>query len=582
MKKDALLESIFSQSGKTRGPKNTDDEGCQDNELFRDYGETNDSSAKGENIGGVDESEKSDDSEVEFDPKNPGSSRYRNVDVKMAEPELYTHKDTGEECGGFELREGVITGLPLEPNDHFECTKSDGSREEISDWRLFLYDREGGCLCVLEYYRAIRALQHLAEYGEKFLIGEKDGYAVTTPLTRDELQAVLDAVTEAEIDEIDEGEESEGEEAETVYLNPADDPNAPYLTRLAARWKLFLPALILLPLYSAANYTSGLINMSSSEKLSLFLCSLALSAALFSGSYIVGYFLLSLVPRFFKKKAHTILKVLAIFCVIDILLRLVLILALRRASDTAANPCVFAFGTLFAIFDVWTKRRHMFRRILYASFVILLFACWHFLGIGKGSLVFAAAALLAFGGICLFNALADSEKARKIREKCAAFFKSWKVRLALIAAVASFAFFVWWLDFEAGVILWAVFVVAISIIVYGVHSLFEICGNIFGDKLAQDGISFSDSGDVVTNDEEEDYDDGTDDGEEQNRDSEKEAELYDPSEISFGNEGEQLPYIRRFGKAGTPCGIYSLTAGVAVVIRSMSLTVRSLMPLASV
>ena len=183
----------------------------------------------------------------------------------------------------------------------------------------------------------------------------------------------------------------------------------------------------------------------------------------------------------------------------------------------------------------WTVRRFWQNKTLVFSLATALsllalsyFAGW--LGFGFLSLRFPLAGQLGyyaalFGvgyfGIRTVVAFAEGDYGEKAKSalknlfkrmgrKLRAAAKSWKVRLALIAAVASFAFFVWWLDFQAGVILWGIFVVAISIIVYGVHSLFEICGNIFGDKLAQDGISFSDSGDVVTNEDEED-DDGTDD-----------------------------------------------------------------------
>ena len=533
-KTDEILDAIISQSGALVSKDSAD---ILKSDLLRDYDEADE-----------DDGESDEPLENNFDPKNPGSKKYRNCEINMAEPELYTHKDTGEQCGGFVLKEGVITALPIAPEDMYIFTHKDEGGEEneekkISDWRLFLYDSDGECLCVLEYHRAIRALQFLAEYGEKYLIGEKDGYAVTTPLTRDELQKILDVVNAATENADDESkDEAESDESETVYVNP-DDPNAPYLTRLAARKKLFLPCLFLTTFFNAASYITGLINMNASEKLSLFLHNLAFSAALFALSYIAGFFLLSLVPRFFKKKSHTILKVIAILCIIDILLRIAQILVFRSFSGYAANPFVFSLGTLFALFAVWEQREHMFRRILYASFAIVLSLCWRFWGLAKGSAVSVAVALLVFGGICLFNAIADSKKTllHRIGKKCSAFFKSWKVRIVLVALPLSLAFFVHWLEFQAGITLWAVFVVAISIIAYALHSMFEIFANIFGnilgDKLARDGVSFDDSGIVEV-------------------DAEEENEI--------GEMGEQQPNIRLVGKS--QCGFYSLSTSSSATI----------------
>ena len=238
-KADEMLGAIFAGSGEaisgsTDSAKQADT--LNKSDLLRDY----------DNIDEADEADDLDDndeSEVpDFDPKNPGG-RYKNRTVKMAEPELYRKRDTGEKFGGFILREGEITGLPIAPENMYAFNNDDNEDEELPDWRLFLRDGEGN-ECVLDYHRAIHALQFLAEYGEKYLIGEKDGYVVTTPLTREELRTLANVVSAAEDDSSvrlrspteseDEQTESEEEadsddetdESETVYLNPADDPNA--------------------------------------------------------------------------------------------------------------------------------------------------------------------------------------------------------------------------------------------------------------------------------------------------------------------------------------------------------------------
>ena len=125
------------------------------------------------------------------DPKNPGSSKYRNMDIHMAEAHEYTREDTGAVCAGFFLIEGVATALPIDPDEFYSIGSDDSDEgEKVDNWRLFLMGADGSTIADLWYGEAMAALQSLAVYGEKFLIGEKDGYAVTTPLTAEEMKEI--------------------------------------------------------------------------------------------------------------------------------------------------------------------------------------------------------------------------------------------------------------------------------------------------------------------------------------------------------------------------------------------------------
>ena len=121
-------------------------------------------------------------------------------DVVMAKPELYTKIDTGEKCGGFVLKEGAATALPVEPDEFFSMTVGDGREKPVPQWRLFILDDGGKAVCVLDYRKAIQALRNLSGSGGKMLREEKNGYAVTVPLSRAELEGVV-----AEVSRIEEG-----------------------------------------------------------------------------------------------------------------------------------------------------------------------------------------------------------------------------------------------------------------------------------------------------------------------------------------------------------------------------------------
>jgi len=153
---------------------------------------------------------KTDDDEEE----NEEDVVVREKELVIAKPDLYSNKSTGKKCGGFVLKEDEITALPLDPDEIFEIEASDGRVEVVPDWLLFLYSAQDEAICVLDYNKAIKALRNLAELGKKYIIEEKAGHIITTPLTKDEMKAL-----NAEVCRLEE------EEKETYDTGMSPDPS---------------------------------------------------------------------------------------------------------------------------------------------------------------------------------------------------------------------------------------------------------------------------------------------------------------------------------------------------------------------
>ena len=66
--------------------------------------------------------------------------------------------------------------------------------KKLDDWRLFLFSStEDKTLGEMEYYSALERLRSLADFGNTYVIGEKDGHLITTPLTLEQMKTLLNA-----------------------------------------------------------------------------------------------------------------------------------------------------------------------------------------------------------------------------------------------------------------------------------------------------------------------------------------------------------------------------------------------------
>lgn len=113
----------------------------------------------------------------------------RPVSVHMAEPQFYEDTKTGGAFGVLCLSEDTVTALPFDPKSSYLI---DGKK--LDDWRLFLFSStEDKTLGEMEYYSALERLRSLANFGNTYVIGEKDGHLITTPLTLDQMKTLLNA-----------------------------------------------------------------------------------------------------------------------------------------------------------------------------------------------------------------------------------------------------------------------------------------------------------------------------------------------------------------------------------------------------
>mgnify|MGYP002627163919 CR=1 FL=1 len=109
------------------------------------------------------------------------------VSVHMAEPQFYENTENKSQLAVLCLTEDCVTALPLDPKPSYRV---DG--KEIDDWRLALVSiTEDGVLGYMEYYSALERLRLLADVGSTYVIGEKDGHLITTPLTLEEMKTLL-------------------------------------------------------------------------------------------------------------------------------------------------------------------------------------------------------------------------------------------------------------------------------------------------------------------------------------------------------------------------------------------------------
>ena len=111
------------------------------------------------------------------------------VSVHMAEPQFYEDTENKSQFAALCLTEDCVTALPLDPRPSYRI---DG--KEIDDWRLALVSiTEDGVLGYMEYYSALQRLRELADVGNTYVIGEKDGHLITTPLTLEEMKTLLNS-----------------------------------------------------------------------------------------------------------------------------------------------------------------------------------------------------------------------------------------------------------------------------------------------------------------------------------------------------------------------------------------------------
>ncbi len=101
-------------------------------------------------------------------------------------PKIYEDKE-GNLIGVIVLTEDCATALPLDPAGNYLV---DGKK--ISDWRLYFFSITKDCqLGFIEYYEGLDKIRKIADFGNKYVIGEKDGCLITTPLTHEELCTLL-------------------------------------------------------------------------------------------------------------------------------------------------------------------------------------------------------------------------------------------------------------------------------------------------------------------------------------------------------------------------------------------------------
>ena len=109
------------------------------------------------------------------------------VSVHMAEPKFFEDTDAGAVFGRFVLTEECVTALLLDPKASYRVDD-----KELDDWRLFLFSiTEDKTLGAMEYYAALKKLRELADVGNTYVIGEKDGHLITTPLTLPQMKTLL-------------------------------------------------------------------------------------------------------------------------------------------------------------------------------------------------------------------------------------------------------------------------------------------------------------------------------------------------------------------------------------------------------
>ena len=476
----------------------------------------------------------------QFVQSHPESKKWKKFNATVNDPELYKQKDTGKDCGVFALKEGVITALPIEPKNMYSLNDD----TEIEEWRLFLQDKEGKTRAVMEYYYALEMLKKLSANSRNFILGEKDMYLITSPLTAAEMDTLIRQSGASFSSPARRGAGGEVSDDGDEWVNNVEVVKTPYVEQLSEKKSLFTFIFLVMSFLNAALFSSGRINMGAFEQFSLFLRSVALSLALAAVSYAVGYAILSFISGRLRSKGRKLLSFIAVLCCIDLVLRVLLLAVLRDSVEYAATPTAFSFGTLFALFDVWQRHiddEHIaplgkIWRILAVFFAVLLLVCWHFFGIVIGSLIVAGVALVVFALICTANAISDAlakkfhaeKPIQRLQKNVASAAKSWKVRAVLIASVASFAFFVHWLDFKGGAIVWAVFAFLVGLLVYFLRGAFKVFGEIIGDKFSRDGVD---------------------------------VDIEDDEEM-----GGNMPEIIHIGALQTPCGVFSLTQGEAIAL----------------
>ena len=107
------------------------------------------------------------------------------VEPYVSKPKFYEGDETP--FGVFALIEDCITALPIDPKPDYLVRG-----KEVTDWRLGLYSTtEDKTLGFIEYYAALEKLRTLADIGTSYLVGEKDGFMVTTELTLEQMKTLL-------------------------------------------------------------------------------------------------------------------------------------------------------------------------------------------------------------------------------------------------------------------------------------------------------------------------------------------------------------------------------------------------------
>ncbi len=286
------------------------------------------------------ENESENSSQDVFDPKNPGSGRYRNINVFMAEPEIFTHKKTGTECAIFQLKEGVVTALPIEPEEKFD---TDG---EDYVWRLSLADKTGKSFNVIDYYEAIKWLRQLADYGNTFVIGEKDGYLVTTPLSLEEMKLLVRSVAS------DNPDSAFGEKTsdKSAGESPRQKKKVSRVDFFADNKKLFfmawLVALVVHSIRSGEGF--GFETVVRGFFFSAFFCFV---------SFAVGFLILvglKILLHYHPKISRAICKVTVYISAVTFVLRMMTDIYVEKWGEGVVARSSFSLGTLFAALALYS------------------------------------------------------------------------------------------------------------------------------------------------------------------------------------------------------------------------------------
>ena len=272
-REDKILAAIFEQSTKKDSDSNAQK---KENDDFYDedfLAEQRILSAEAQKKDDESEDGSYKISESESEDEESEENDDSQSDVYFAEPRVYNKKGTEEKSCGFVLKEGVITSLPIEPENYFLLLHENGEKEVAAEWLLFLHDSKDKAICVLDYYKAIQALKNLSHDSDKYLIGEEDGFVFTNRFSRKEFLELTNEVVNLENEERD-------KEDTTCSPNPATA--AGRMAYWIQNYHLFIMMwLLVLSVHCPAMYDfGGFVSV---------LKSAVLSAAFLGASFLSGF-----------------------------------------------------------------------------------------------------------------------------------------------------------------------------------------------------------------------------------------------------------------------------------------------------